>query len=447
MAMSLRSDSGFTLIEVVIGVAIMAIMVAAISQLFLVNLASVTLGKARASGLGLANSQIEYIRSLPYLSVATQNGAIYPAGNIPDSQTVVQDGQTFTLKTDIRYIDDIYDGKAPTDTNPADYKRATVSVYLKTNNKLVSRLTTDIANKNESSMPNTGVLSLTVIGASGQAIPNANVTVTNATVTPAVNISTVADNYGILSIPNLPIDSTNDYQVIASLPGYSTSGTIPAPVSPQTAVILNPNILNQQVTSLTLAIDQVSTMIIKVKDTTGAAIANSAITVTGAKKLKQTPDVYKYSAVSTSDATGSITLSNMEWDSYSFTPPAGYYVVAASPYAPFALSPGTSQTVTLTLSNNSAWPRIATMAPITASAIAGTMLATITGANLPTGTVVKLKKAGSPDVTATAVVSLLSNTKLTMSFLLTGVTPGVWDIAVTNGANTTTQTGGLVVTP
>jgi type II secretory pathway pseudopilin PulG len=445
--MRLRDSGGFTLIETVLGLAIMALMVMAISELFVSNLSSLALGKAKAAGLAAANQQIEYLRSLPYASVATQGGTIYPPGNIADSQTVSRDGMNFTIKTVINYVDDPYDGKAPADLAPADYKRATVTVYMLPKNKQVAQITTDIAAKSESSASNTGVLSVSVIDASGNPVQGATVTIANTVPSPAVNITTTSDNYGLVVVPNLPPDSGNNYQVTAAMAGYSTSQTIPEPAGAQTAVQLNPNVLVQQLTSITLAIDVLSTLKLSVKDTTGAPMANQAITVTGAKKIKQTPDVYKYSQASTTDSSGNITLTNMEWDSYSFAPPSGYYIVTSSPYAPYALSPGATQTINLALSNSSTVPRITSVAPALGSVASGTVAVTIKGVNLPAGTTVKLKKTGSTDISATSVVSSGGGTQLTMNFSLTGAAAGSWDIAVTSGANTTTQPGGFSVNP
>jgi type II secretory pathway pseudopilin PulG len=452
--MRIRDSGGFTLIETVIGLAIMAMMVAAVSELFVSNINSLALGKARASGLGVANQQIEYLRSLPYASIATQGGTIYPPGSIADTQTISRDGLNFTLKTVVNYVDDPYDGNAagtisgkPVDLAPADYKRATVTVYLLPRNKQVAQLTTDIAARSESSATNTGVLSISIIDASGLPVQGATVTITNTTPSPAVNISTTSDNYGLVVVPNLPPDSGNHYQVTASLDGYSTSQTIPDPAGTQTAVLLSPNVLVQQVTSLTLGIDRLSTLKLSVKDTAGSPVATQAITVTGSKKTMQTPDVYKYNQASTTDSSGNITLPNMEWDSYSFTPPTGYYIITSSPYAPYPLAPNTTPTINLVLSTNAALPRITSVAPITGSVATGTVAVTIKGVNLPTGSTVKLKKSGSSDISATSVVSSGGNTQLTMNFSLVGAAQGNWDIAVTSGSNTTTQPGGFSVTP
>ena len=447
--MSLKSDSGFTLIETVIGLAIMAIMVMGISQLFVTNLTTVALGKARAVGLAAANQQMEYLRTLAYTDVSVAGGVVFPQGTIPKNQDVVVDSMTLTVNTDIRYVDDPYDGKAggtPNDLNPADYKRAQVTVYLKSSGKQLAQLTTDIAAKTESSMANSGVLSVNVIDASGLPVEGATVQVTNTTTSPTVNLSSTTDSSGILAIPNLPIDSSNDYNVVVTKAGYSTEQTIAEPAGTQTAYRLNPNVLLQQVTSLYLPIDKLSNLTVNVKDPTGAVLANSAITITGAKKTKLTPDVYKYSQVSTTDATGTIALTGIEWDSYSFTPPTGFYLVTASPYAPLALSPGVSQTINLVLSATSTLPRIVKVAPATGSVAAGTVAVTITGANMPSGTTVKLKKAGSTDISATSVVSTNGGATLTMNFSLTGASAGTWDIAVTS-TGTTTQPGGFIVTP
>ena len=241
--MTNRGEGGFTLIETIIGLVVMTIMVTAVSQLFVDNLRVVTLGKARAIGLALAEEQLENIRDLPYQGVATQFGAIYPPGLLPDTQTLVRGGYTFTVSTKIIYVDDPYDGNAagtipgkPQDIYPFDYKRAEVSVYLKTSGKQVATLTTDVAAKAAETGSSSGILAIKVIDASGNPVSGATVTITNPSQSPAVNISTITDNLGNLVIPNLPPDSNNRYQVTAIYPGYSTDGTIPDPPGAQTAV-------------------------------------------------------------------------------------------------------------------------------------------------------------------------------------------------------------------
>jgi type II secretory pathway pseudopilin PulG len=457
-----RGEDGFTLVETVLGLVVMTIMVAAVTQLFVSNLSTVTLGKARAISLSLANEQMEYLRDLPYQGVATLGGAIYPPGTIPDTQTVSRGGYTFTLKTEVTYVDDPYDGyitcpcsTGPAagkskDLNPADYKKAQVSVYLKSNNKLVSQITSDFAGKAAETASNTGILSIKVIDASGQPIANANVHIVNTAPNPDVEITTTTDNLGAVVIPNLPPDSSNRYQVTASLAGYSSDYTEADPAGAITAVELNPNVLVQQITSLTMAIDRTSTLAVHVVDTSGAALTSKAIKITGAKVLEKngsTPSKYKYDVTTTTDGGGDFTLANTEWDSYSFTAPAGYYLVSVSPLAPVALAPNSSLSATVVLSASSTYPRVSTFTPVTGQAGTSAVALKFTGTNLLSSSTVTLKQSGQPDIVATSVSSVNGNTTLNATVDLTSANTGVWDVVIANANGTVTQTGGFNVKP
>ena len=455
------AESGFTLVELVFGAVIMALMVAGIGQLFIDNLHTVTLGKARAIGLALANEKVEALRDLPYDSLATQGGAIYPPGNIADTETVTRNNYKFIVSTSIIYVDDPYDGYSscpcasgpaagkPKDLYPYDYKKATINVTLASSGAVVSTLTTDIAGKAAETASNTGIISITVLDANGLPIPNATVTITNPNPTPAVNITTTTDANGLVVVPKLPPDSANRYQVTASLPGYSTDGTIPNPPGGQTAVKLNPNVLVQQITALTLSIDRVSTLYVHVADTDGAAIPNLAITITGAKKTMTNTDVFKYSKPSTTDASGNITLTGMEWDAYSFSLPSGYNLVTISPYSPVALDPNSSVTANLVVSTSGTYPTISGVAPISAQTGTTSTSVVITGSNLPSGTSLSLRKTGQASIAGTGCVSAGINPSMTLTcnISLVGAVTGVWDLSVTQGANTATQVGGFNVVP
>ncbi len=439
----------------------MALMVGSIGTLFIDNLHTVTLGKARAIGLAVANEKIEALRDLPYDSISTKNGTIYPPGALLDNETVIRDNYKFNVHTDINYVDDAYDGYItcpcasgpaagkPKDLYPYDYKKAQVTVTLVSSGAVVSTLSTDISGKAAETSSNTGILSITVLDANGQPVENANVTITNASQSPAVNIATTTDNNGLVIIPKLPPDSLNRYQVIASLPGDSTDGTIPDPAGVQNAVKLNPNVLVQQITALTLAIDRVSTLYVHVTDTSGAAKSSFAVTVTGAKKIMTNTDVFKYSQASTTNGTGDITLTGMEWDAYSFTLPSGYYLVSSSPYSPVALNPNGSLTANLVVSNSSSYPRIVSVFPASAQTGTASTSVAVTGSNFSGGNTLTLSLAGQTSINATGCNGAGTNPAMTLTCIvnLTGAATGLWDLSVTNSGNTATQTGGFNVTP
>ncbi|MCR4285988.1 MAG: prepilin-type N-terminal cleavage/methylation domain-containing protein [Candidatus Kaiserbacteria bacterium] len=82
-------------------------------------------------------------------------------------------------------------------------------------------------------------------------------------------------------------------------------------------------------------------------------IGNISFTLTGAKVIGtalDTAPIYKYSESHSTDAGGDITLSDLEWDSYSLElDTAGYDIAEVCADLPFALDPGVSDTLTLTL--------------------------------------------------------------------------------------------------
>lgn len=440
-----REEQGFTLVEVVVSVFIMALMIMAVGNLFVSNLQTVTTSKARALGLGLANYQMEYLRDLPYNSLATQHGTIYPPGTIADSQTQYSDGFQFTITTQIVYVHDPYDTNG---VYPFDYKEAEVKAILTSTGQTVAEVATTISPKATQTPTNTGILSISVINASGQPLPNATVTITNPNPSPAVNITTTTNDQGIVVIPDLPPYSNNSYQVTATEAGYSTAQTIAPPGGGQTAVQPNPNVLDQQITSLTLAIDQLSTLNIHVQDTSGNPLTNLAITTTGAKEIKKNPVVYKYSAATSTDANGNISLANMEWDSYSFSVPSGYHLVSAQPYAPSALSPNSTLAETLVLSTNANWPAISSLSPSSQPTGTSSFSIAITGSNLPSTSILKLAMSGQTSITGTGCTSSGSSPSqvLTCTLNLTGAATGNWDVDVTNSTGTVVQSGGFDVT-
>jgi len=388
---------------------------------------------------------MEDLRNLPYASLATLHGTIYPPGNLADNQTVVRDNYTFTVFTQIIYIHNPYDSNVA----GYDYKQAEITIKLKSTGQTVALLSSYIAGSTIATPTNTGVLSISVINASGQPVPSAQVTITNPYESPAVNISTLTNNLGVVVIPDLPVDSSNQYQVSATLPGYSTDGTIAKPSGSQTAVELNPNILANQITSSTLAIDQLSTLNLQVDDTSGAPMPGLSVTTTGSKETKKNPIVYKYSVATATNSTGGITLGGMEWDSYSFSVPAGYYIVDSSPYVPTALSPNSALTENLVVSMSSTWPAIASISPTAQASGTSSFSVAITGSNLPAASTVSLHMTGQTSITATGCTSTGSNPSevLTCNVNLTGAATGNWNLVVTSGVGTVTQPGGFDVSP
>ncbi len=119
---------GMTLIDVVVGTALVLIIFLGLLGTLRVSVMLSSLVKSQTAATAIANNQMEYIRSLPYDSVGTVGGI--PSGSIPQNSTVVQDSVSYTVRTFISYYDDPADGTDVTDSNgiTTDYKRIKVSV-------------------------------------------------------------------------------------------------------------------------------------------------------------------------------------------------------------------------------------------------------------------------------------------------------------------------------
>ncbi len=99
---------GFTLLEIIITLGIMVLTVAAISRLYSTYLRLTSDEKFKITAASLANQKIEIIRNLPYQKIGTLGGI--PAGSIPPVEIVERNGYNYTVKTDILYVDDPFDG-------------------------------------------------------------------------------------------------------------------------------------------------------------------------------------------------------------------------------------------------------------------------------------------------------------------------------------------------
>lgn len=96
-------------------------------------------------------------------------------------------------------------------------------------------------------------------------------------------------------------------------------------------------------------------------------------------------NVYKYDAIHTSDGTGEISLSDMEWDTYQITPETGWAITSACPPVPYDLDPGVSDEVRL---------------DVVPDATPSLRVQVMTGAALVPGAIVQLTRPGV-DKTAT----------------------------------------------
>ncbi len=447
----LNNQRGFTLLESVIAMVMVAIIVISAVSLFSTNILSLRLGNSRSAALAIANEKMEYLRDLPYDSLATQNGDIYPGGSIADNQEITRNNIKFRINIRIKFVDDPFDGNAegtipskPVDLYSYDYKQAEVKVYTVNDNRLAAMLSTNISGKAAETATNTGILRIKVLDANGQPVEAATVNITNASLTPALNLNSTTDANGLLVIPKLPPDSAHRYKITVTKSGYSSDETMADPAGSQTPVLINPNVLVQQITDVTLSIDRTSSLTVNAIDTSGNPISNVPITITSSKLTFTNPNVAKTTRAANADSNGQAVFGTIPWDSYTISVGGGYLIASSSPYQPYSVDPNTTPTLKLVLTTNGSWPRITSVSPDTETTGNPSSSITINGANL-TGATVKLQKSGETDIVGTGVTG--SGSSITANLNLSSAPPGTWNVVVTTGTGTIVQEGGFYVAP
>ena len=431
-----QTEAGYTLVELLVSIAILSILSLGAFELLTSLLHSAIVSQRQAVASTLATNQMEYLKALPYDNLAVAGGAIYSTTTIPATVTKTIEGDKYTVTTSITYADDAYDGcgsyptlalkqqycrnypppsGAPgTDGNPGDYKDVNVSVTDVSGSTLAA-LDSQVAALVAETASNTGALFVKVVDDSGNPVSGATVTATNSSVSPAVNVSDTTDENGLVIFYDLPPSTTNyKYQISAAETGYSSLTTI-VPSGNLQPTYSSQNLIAQSSSYVTLTIkpEGSNSLVLETTDVSGNPLSNAKVYVKGGyKKYTATSDTtYYYDTLSpsdsrpTTDGGGLAALTNLVPGNYIFCGDAGatscsvgattYYLAAAVPYGGNnALQPITVPTydasnppittysynavnylqkVRLMLTTNSSYPRVASLSPYDGSIASGTL--------------------------------------------------------------------------
>jgi prepilin-type N-terminal cleavage/methylation domain-containing protein len=344
-------SSGFTIIEVMVSVAIFALLamgaigaVAALQQ-------SVKAAREKTELASLVAADLEIVRNLPYVSVGTVNGN--PSGSLPDlnnPKSITIEGRNYSIYYEVTYYDDPADGTAllSTDTAPADYKQ--VKMFIKNNGTgNVTTILTNVSPKGLEGVQSAGALLLKVFNAQGQPVSGASIHITNTALTPNIILDRTTDSSGNWVEVGLP-PSVNGYHITVTKTGYSSDQTYP--ITPQNPNPIKPDatVLVGQVTQVSFAIDLVANLTIKTLDQKCQNLNGVGVNVSGTKLIGTNPNVLKFNQ-NFSSVNGQIALTNIEWDTYipALLAGQGLMVYGTSPIQQIDVLPGTSQTFTLVL--------------------------------------------------------------------------------------------------
>lgn len=338
----LTRREGTSLIEVLLAMAIFVIL--SMSIFFTYGNILEIVGRSEHISLAttLLNREIEIIRNLKYEDIGVQNG--FPPGVIPQQITKNFQGMEFQIYAFVRNIDDPFDGtvtSTPADSAPADYKlvelRAECEACL--HYRPVS-VTTYVAPAHLEDASENGSLFISVFDANGKPVSAADIIVKNNILSPTITITDTTNINGMLQLVDLPT-STNAYEISVSKNGYSSAQTYqvgesenPNPITPHATVA------SQKLTNISFAIDKNSTLNIQTNDAFCAPLSDIDLKIDGNKLIGASPNVLKFSDTVTTDENGSLTLSGLEWDTYSFySSSSNYEILGSSPSTPLIVNP------------------------------------------------------------------------------------------------------------
>ncbi|MCE9541536.1 carboxypeptidase-like regulatory domain-containing protein [Candidatus Kaiserbacteria bacterium] len=247
------SSAGVTLIDTVVGTALMLLIFMGVAAAFQLSIDVVTSNKARAGAIALLNERMEYIHSLTYSAIGTSGGI--PSGALAQNETVMLNGVTYNRRTLIVYYDDSKDGSGGGDANTiqADSKvfKVDVSWTSRTGTRHITASARVAPLTGLESAVSGGTLTINAVDSLGAPISSAQVTVVNAGT--SVNLITYTNASGTIQFVGTPASA--GYQISVTKSGYSTAQTYSA-----TAQNTSPNpghltVTNNVTTSATFAVD------------------------------------------------------------------------------------------------------------------------------------------------------------------------------------------------
>jgi len=345
----------FTLVDVLIGTSLVLIIFVGVVGAFRLGFKVVEQSQNRIVATAIANQEIEMARNLDYESVGTQGATLpFASGDFEEISIVVRNNIEYTVEIKVKYIADSADGLAgPEDVCPNDYKKMGVKVSWPGIFGGEISLFTDIAPDNlaEECAQLGGVLMISVFDAYGEMVPSPLIEIFDpATGLPIDSATPSGGEYHFVLSPDA-------YKVVVSKSGYNQEQSygeeeITTPEKP------HPIIIEGEVTEMSFSIDKVSSFSVSsfsIVEEEPVVVPNAQFHLQGEKIIGYDEDeepVYEYSQDHITDSSGQLIISDLEWDSYTFSvdPATGLDLadIVPSPQ-PIDLFPDTSLAVELYL--------------------------------------------------------------------------------------------------
>lgn len=353
--------SGDTLIGIIIAMGIFMILSQAVISLAFSVYDTISYSRARISARHIALESMEIVRNAPYDDVGTVGGI--PTGIFTQSQSISRNGQNYTIRTRVNYIDDEFDGVFPDDTLPTDYKRVRIDVSwggLSSSGFSEVSLVTDVSPRGIETTVGGGTLSVLVFDSNGQPVPQAEVTIVSSGTNPPVNATYYTSDTGHVVLPGAPACNTC-YQISVTKDGMSEDRTysvseIENPVKPLVTVI------ESELTEVSFAIDTVGKLNLSTvgSEAQGFAPLPGQIVRVYSEKIIGTDGlddpVYKFDQDVVTDSLGNLTIEALEWGNYYVVLPSDSTMTISgmNPSSPLSVTPAQEVNLQVSLTSESA---------------------------------------------------------------------------------------------
>ena len=260
-----RADTGFSLVETLVGTALMLIVFASIFGVFNMGIKLMGKSKAKAGATALAQERMEMVRNLPYDKVGTVGGMVQ--GDIPQTETITLNGIEYTRKNFVNYVDDPKDGsglasEGGNDENniTSDYKVFKTKLSWPGAGEPVVMVTNIVPKGIETDLGG-GTLKINVFDASILPVVSANVHIENSSLAQPVSTDVETNEDGKVVFQSAATSS--GYEITVTKAGYSSDQTYSAE-----APNVNPSpghltIIEGETTEASFVIDKISSMLVR----------------------------------------------------------------------------------------------------------------------------------------------------------------------------------------
>lgn len=339
MRSKFSTSRGFSLVETLVGAALLVALGGGVYQAFATIGKGARLARAENAALALASERLEVIRGMDYDEIGVVGGL--PAGPIPRRETVDR-GISFEVTTTVRSIDLPFDGTingTPKDTAPADQKLVEVAVTCDSC-RATSTVSTRIAPASLEISTGKGALFVQVVDSAGLPVEGADVLVESVHATTSITIEDRTGVDGFLRVVDVP-PGTAEYAVsVGNGPEWSTDRTYPPGGATNPVPTLpDANVVAGAATQVTLSIDRLATLEGRTLKATCEPVGGFDFDLFGQKTIGLA--TYKYDAPVTTNASGLFGPITLEWDRYSAEPTDGSWTLAGTnPPQPFMVEAG-----------------------------------------------------------------------------------------------------------